>query len=334
MDGPPTDQDAPGGALERASAWARVRAEQFGSWFAEQRERITIVDVGADVYERDKEAGGTLLGSALALRLFLFFVPLLLVIVGLAGVFGGAVGRLRDLRLGRRLGHLGQLHQRRIRPERTDAVDRTGGRPVRSGHRRAFPHAGAGAVERAVVATRGKQRTPIRAIGIVTGLFVGLALSASIMNRIREAGGVAVTSVSMVGLTAVYIVVWLLLFQSLPRSTTDPGASLPGAVVVGVLMAGLQAVTQFYFPHQVDSASQMYGGIGVLVAFLGWFFFLGRTIAFSFALECRHLRTGGQPVDVRVRAAGDPRDPTSGAGGRPLLRPRPRRRDPRAHGPA
>jgi uncharacterized BrkB/YihY/UPF0761 family membrane protein len=89
----------------------------------------------------------------------------------------------------------------------------------------------------------------------------------------------------MVGLFGVYVVVWLLLFQALPRRTTDPGASLPGAALVATVMVSLQAVTQFYLPHQVDNASQMYGGIGVLVAFLGWFFFLGRTIAFSFALN-------------------------------------------------
>jgi uncharacterized BrkB/YihY/UPF0761 family membrane protein len=131
----------------------------------------------------------------------------------------------------------------------------------------------------------GKQRTPVRAIGVVVGIIVGLALSAAIMNRIRESTGFALTSMSMFGLTLIYLALWLLLYQSLPRTTTDPGAALPGATVVAAVMAGLQAITQFYLPNQVDSASSMYGQLGVLVAFLGWFFFLGRAIAFSFAVN-------------------------------------------------
>ena len=67
----------------------RARAERVKDRFETLREQVTIVDVGARVYERDKEAGGTLLGSALALRLFLFFMPFVLLVVGLAGVLGG-----------------------------------------------------------------------------------------------------------------------------------------------------------------------------------------------------------------------------------------------------
>jgi hypothetical protein len=44
-------------------------------------------------------------------------------------------------------------------------------------------------------------------------------------------------------------------------------------------------ITQFYLPNQVSNASQLYGQLGVLVAFLGWFFFLGRSIAFACALN-------------------------------------------------
>ena len=119
----------------------------------------------------------------------------------------------------------------------------------------------------------------------VEGVSTRSAVRAAIVNRTNQATGVAVTSMSMIGLTAIYSVLWLLLFQALPRATTDPGASLPGATVVAVVLAALQTVTQFYLPHQVGSSSQLYGQIGVLVAFLGWFFFIGRAIAFAFALN-------------------------------------------------
>ena len=54
-------------------------------------ESLPVVVLGASVVERDTETGGSMVGSALAFRLFLFFVPLLLVVVGVAGFVGGRI---------------------------------------------------------------------------------------------------------------------------------------------------------------------------------------------------------------------------------------------------
>ena len=44
-----------------------------------------MLDVGLRIYQRDRESAGAIVGSALAFRLFLFFVPLTLFVVGLVG---------------------------------------------------------------------------------------------------------------------------------------------------------------------------------------------------------------------------------------------------------
>ena len=51
-----------------------------------------LLDVGLRIYQRDRESAGTIVGSALAFRLFLFFVPLLLSVVGLFGFLASWTG--------------------------------------------------------------------------------------------------------------------------------------------------------------------------------------------------------------------------------------------------
>jgi uncharacterized BrkB/YihY/UPF0761 family membrane protein len=272
-------------SFQRASAWARRQADRAAVVLAELRERIKIVDVGARVYERDKEAGATLLGSALALRLFLFFVPFLLLVVGLAGILGGPSDGSTTIETTGVGGTMADYVN--------DAFTQSGRTPWIAFAVGLFGVATSGwSLTRALVLSSalswrmsGKQHTPVRAVGIVVGLFVSVLLAAAIVNRISQATGVAVTSVSIVGMAALYCVLWLVLLQALPRATSDPGASLPGAAAIALVTAVLQAVTQFYLPHQVSSSTQLYGQLGVLVTFLGWFFFLGRAIAFAFALN-------------------------------------------------
>ncbi|MGZ4786311.1 MAG: hypothetical protein ACXV5S_11620, partial [Acidimicrobiales bacterium] len=54
-------------------------------------ESVPVVGLVSDLFRRDTEAAGSLVGSAVAFRLFLFFVPLLLVLVGVAGFLSGHV---------------------------------------------------------------------------------------------------------------------------------------------------------------------------------------------------------------------------------------------------
>lgn len=284
MDEPAAEETAPN-ALQRATAWGRSQAERASARLESMRERVTIVDVGVRVLERDKEAAGTLLGSALALRLFLFFVPFLLAVVGLIGILGRSSDGSSTADT---VGVAGTMAN-----YVNDAFSQGGRTPwialaiglagvMTSGY----------SLTRALVLSSalswrmgGKQPTPVRAIGIVVGLIISVSLASAIVNRINQAAGVAVSSVSIVGMTVIYSVLWLLLFQALPRTTTDPGASLPGAALVGVVLGALQMVTQFYLPERVSNASQLYGQMGVLVVFLGWFFLMGRSVAFAFALN-------------------------------------------------
>lgn len=258
-------------------AW-RTRLEHL-------RGQVRVLDVAMRVHERDKEAAGTLLGSALALRLFLFFVPMVLTVVGLAGL----LGRFTTIdSISATAGISGP-----IATEIDAAFDQGATTPWIATTIGLFGIATTGrSLTRALVLSSalswelgGRQRLGVRAVGIVIGIVVGMALATSILNRVRADAGVAIDTVSFAVLALVYLVLWVPLFLALPRRTSDPGAALPGAAIMAVLMTGLQMVSTLYLPQQIEGASSLYGGLGVAIATLGWFFFVGRALALGFAVN-------------------------------------------------
>ncbi len=267
-----------------AARWARLTAaaRRLGD---DVVERVPLARTGVGVYERDRHAGGTLLGSAIALRLFLFFVPMLLFLVGVAGIVGrySAIDSLADT-----AGVGGALAE-----EIDAALDQRTFTPWFATFTGLVGMAWTGrSLTRALVLSSalswqmgGRQRMPARVIGVVVGIVVGIGLAFTVVNQIREATGAAITSISYLVIAAVYVVLWTLLFVNLPRATSDPGAALPGSLLVAAVLAGLQAVTQLYLPRQISEASSIYGTFGAVTAVLGWFFILGRVLAFSFSLN-------------------------------------------------
>ncbi len=81
--------DLPAGRVARWQSAATERTKSATSWAARMRERNPVVDAGFLIYERDRVSAGSVLGSAIAFRLFLFFVPFVLFCVGLTGLVSG-----------------------------------------------------------------------------------------------------------------------------------------------------------------------------------------------------------------------------------------------------
>jgi uncharacterized BrkB/YihY/UPF0761 family membrane protein len=128
-------------------------------------------------------------------------------------------------------------------------------------------------------------RAPLRAVGGVAGLVCAIGVIAILINRVRESLGLGVASVSFVPALLIYAIAWLGVSLFLPRATQDPGALVPGAVLVALTITVMHAVSEFYLPDRLDRASQLYGVFGTTVATLGWFFFLGRAVIISMELN-------------------------------------------------
>ena len=57
-------------------------------------------------------------------------------------------------------------------------------------------------------------------IGVVVGILVGLSLTWVLIDEIRQAAGIAVASVSFVGVAGIYLVLWSVLYIALPARPT------------------------------------------------------------------------------------------------------------------
>ena len=243
-----------------------------------------LVDVCVRLYYRDRDSAGTLVGSAIAFRLFLFFVPMLLFFTGLLGFFAEAISH-EDLENANITGSFAsQIETALSQPNSTRWVATLLGLF-------GMLWAGRSLTKALVAASCLAWQLPVRAraspkvMGAIAGLIAGIALVATVVNRLRD-NGVAVAGASFLVAGCLYVVAWLVVSMLLPRrENTDPSALLPGAVIFAATLAGMQFVSQVYLPSKFSHASQLYGAIGITVVTLGWFFILGRVMMFSLSVD-------------------------------------------------
>ncbi len=277
------DRDVTG--FRRLAEATRARLSPVRQWLA-RYEHLPVVDVLVGIYRRDRESAGPVIGSAIAFRLFLFFVPLLLLVVGIAGFASGFVDAHAISRTAGVSGSLGaQISEAFHQPGFTRwfavliglfgvlTAGRSLGRVLRA--------ASAAAWRLPLTGTRASLRTA----GGIAGLICGMALIAIVVNRVREDLGLGVAGLAFVPALVIYGIAWLGVSTMLPRATDDPGALLPGSLLVAVTITVMHAVSEFYLPERLGRASQLYGAIGTTIVTLGWFFILGRGIVLAMELN-------------------------------------------------
>lgn len=244
-----------------------------------------MIDVGLRIYQRDRESAGAVVGSALAFRLYLFFVPMVLFTVGVTGFLANWIDAAQVNNAAGLSGTVAeQISSALAQPNSTRVIATLFG---------LFGMVWAGRSLSRVMMSASclAWRLPItakasaRVIGSVVGLIVGISVVWGIVNRIRVDLGIGVASVSFIAVAALYSTAWMAMSMLLPRATKDPGALLPGAVVVGVALTGMEAVAQLYLPDKLDRASALYGALAATIVTLGWFFILGRAMVLGMTVD-------------------------------------------------
>lgn len=234
------------------------------------------------LFELDQSAHGSVLGSAIALRLFLFVVPANVALVGFFNV----------VQLGNAMEE--QLESSYATGEVAKSLDNlswwnylwlfVSGLVLMlwAGRSLAKVLSASSGSAWSMTARQSKLSiTSIVTLGLV--LFLGVAAS-SAFGQIRDSSGPVIATAGALGIVASISAVWFVVLLTLPRNTSDPGALLPGAVFMGVTYSALQWFMQFYLPLQIERGSDTMGNLAITVATLGNFFFIGRIMSASFVL--------------------------------------------------
>ena len=288
MSTPDSDETADEGRVNAliASTRERMKKEQarFEALMA-KHEHQPMIDLALRTYRRDREVAGTVVGSAIAFRLFLFFVPLLLFLVGLAGFVSGWIDE-EDINENAAIsgGLAEQIRTAFEQPDSTRTIAVLLGLVGVATTGRSLSKV---MVASSTLAWRlpTTTRASLKVIGGLVGLIAGIGLLSVLVSRVRSEYGVAVTGLSFLVVFVGYVLGWLAVSMLMPRATSDPAVLLPGAVLVGATITGLQLVSQVYLPSRMGRASELYGAVGTTIVTLGWFFILGRVMVIAMCLD-------------------------------------------------
>ncbi|MGI9557466.1 MAG: hypothetical protein ACR2N5_05950 [Solirubrobacterales bacterium] len=294
-----------GGIVARSAARGRRLAVSSRAWLARRRAVSTPINLIVSVYERDHENFGSVLGSAVAFRLFLFMLSLVALALGIGTLLIGAGwfdGGLSD-----EIGVAGALAAEIDKA--TEASETTGWilafvgltGTLWAGRNVAITQVAASA--RAWNIPRRGSRTTVRMVGGIIGVAVVLSVASFVVNALRGSGPAAVTT-SFLAVFVVFAAVWFAFTLTLPRATRDPTVLLPGAVLVGATFAALQLVSQFYLGPQLESQTALFGGLGVAAVVLGWLFVGSRIMVASYAVNAVFFEQLGSALHMLFELPG------------------------------
>ena len=284
----PGSDDGSSGRLDRLrERYEGYKAKAFDR-LAVERGRRPSVRVAFDFYRRDQAFAGSLLAGGLSVKLFLWFLPFALSFVAL----------------------FGSLAERFDRP--AEDVARASG----------LTAVLAGMIAEAVEASS-RARWYLAGFGIFLLLWAGLGVVRALALTSRLAwrmdkppsirkmyGSLAVigfvvailgvqwarnqflgspwyVDVLVLGVATVCVTgMHLLIFQWLPHPDDVPWTALiPGALLMTAGLLVIRLATLVYFAPRLNSAPDLYGGLGLAGVFLAWLYIISRLLVASISLN-------------------------------------------------
>lgn len=283
--------DAEDGRARGEQGWiGRIRAgvEQARLRAEEVRARVASVDAAFVASARDRRVAGGLLACALAYRVFLWLLPLSLVIVALAGFVASADPQLPadvadDLGLSAYVASTVRDASQSAQGESWLLLvfglvgllwaGRSGADALRTVHALAWG------------LPRARSPRPIAGSLAFTGVAL-TTLFVSLMGTYARESSAGLGLFARLSVVFVYAGAWLAVSSVLPRASAAGWRDLlPGAILVAVGGQVLHLVTVFYLVDHLARSSELYGSLGSAAAILLALYLLGRLIVGSAVLN-------------------------------------------------
>ena len=290
----------------------KVRLAEMHNRVEQTREKVPAVDAALAVRENSERMAGSLLASAIAYRLFLWLLPLTLILASALGFVqsgGGDAGEVsRDLGLSTYVASTvsdaaSQAERSRwvilvIAAVALYSASSAGARALRALHQLAWGMP----IDRGLSAVRGAAGFLMFTLGAL------VVAAATAWVRTRSPGiGLGATVVSVL----LFAALWLAASMFLPHSDAPWNALIPGAIVAGAGVQILHLVTVYYLSGKLKSSSQLYGALGSAAAVLLWMYFIGYIIVAAATVNAtlwtRRLVPGLSEQPVEAEATGEDR---------------------------
>ena len=259
------------------------RKEALAERVASARERVDAMP-GAplvrEVVETERDLGGGLIAGGVAFRIFLWLVPLGLVVAALLSFWvehdeDGLEEATREFGVG--------AAAAQAAAEALEAGDRNAGLVFLFGLVM-LAWFSLGAVRALILAHAlawqlkpPRIRRPFGVIATFNGLFVGYtAVSLGLAWLREQLGTISIlgTALTLAASTGVALTaMWLL-----PRRATTPRDLLPGALLVAVGAQLIQVAVLFYFAPRLGRSEETYGALGTAATLLVWLYVISRLI--------------------------------------------------------
>ncbi|HLN15417.1 MAG TPA: YihY/virulence factor BrkB family protein [Acidimicrobiales bacterium] len=284
---PPRGDHGPAAASKRAVARARERTDKVVAWAVEQEEqaerRVPSLAMGRELAKRYRVQNAPVLAGHIAFRLFIFMLPVILILASVLGALKGA-GVDVKASVGGSLGFSNSFsttlgHNAQEAHRGWVALAATGlftlvlaGLALFSAFHYCFTQAWG---MEPTKMERKYSRLPKFVLGFI--LVIAILFAAFSVGHYGVLPGVAAFAVMVVVIVASFVG----LGTMLPHRSAGWYWMIPGALAAAVGIILLQVFAVLYLPHKVATASALYGSIGAAVALLFYLFLVANIIVGS-----------------------------------------------------
>jgi deazaflavin-dependent oxidoreductase (nitroreductase family) len=281
--------DDPGAAAPNPSRTERIRAAVTSAreLIDSKRETSRIIATAFDTFGEELRSGGPVLSAALGFRVFLFFAPFVAAYVmifgfiadlfnkdphalvrgsGIAALTADGIASSETLSAGARIVTLVLVLYALILSARSFL------KVLHMVHTLVW--------DETPKPLRHTTRPALVFIGIVTAATV-LSAGISALRAHVALGGIIVLGLY----TFVPFAGWWFVTLWLPHDGCDRLGLIPGAIVFALGFEVLHVATLVWFPHYMQSKSNVYGALGGALALLLWAYLLGRLVTLGGALN-------------------------------------------------